>query len=347
MSDIDIRVIGHAGRITLTRAGALNALTHDMCLAVDAALKAWRNDARVTCIVMDADGEKAFCAGGDIAELYARGTAGDFAHGQDFWRDEYRMNARISEYPKPVVSFLQGFTMGGGVGLGCHGSHRIVGAASRIAMPEVGIGLVPDVGGSHILATAPGLLGDYLGLTGFRMGPGDAILAGFADHYIPEAQWPALISALEETGDVSALAGATIPAPDGKLPALADSITAHFASDDLEAITASLRADPGDFATATLASLSEKSPLAMAATLAILRDLRRTDGDLRAALKLEYRFTYRAQEQADFLEGIRALIIDKDKAPRWKHAGVPVPKAEVDALLAPLGPKGLTFEEEE
>ena len=346
MSDIDIRVIGRAGRITLTRAGALNALTHEMCLAVDAALRAWRNDDTVACVVMDAEGEKAFCAGGDIAELYARGTAGDYAHGQNFWRDEYRMNARISEYPKPVVSFLQGFTMGGGVGLGCHGSHRIVGHSSRIAMPEVGIGLVPDVGGSHILATAPGRLGEYLGLTGFRMGPGDAILAGFADLFIPEEQWPALIADLEETGDIAALTQAATGAPEGKLPALMDTINSHFAAGDLEAITASLAAEDSAFATATQASLAEKSPVAMAATLAILQELRATSGDLRAALKLEYRFTYRAQEQADFLEGIRALIIDKDKSPRWKHAGLSVPKAEVDALLAPLGPDGLTFEEE-
>lgn len=346
MSDIDIRVIGRAGRITLTRAGALNALTHDMCLAVDAALRAWRNDETVACVVMDAEGEKAFCAGGDIAELYARGTAGDYAHGQNFWRDEYRMNARISEYPKPVVSFLQGFTMGGGVGLGCHGSHRIVGHSSRIAMPEVGIGLVPDVGGSHILATSPGRLGDYLGLTGFRMGPGDAILAGFADLFIPEEQWPALIADLEETGGIAALTQAATDAPEGKLPALMDTINSHFAAGDLEAITARLAAEDSAFATATQASLAEKSPVAMAATLAILQELRATSGDLRSALKLEYRFTYRAQEQADFLEGIRALIIDKDKSPRWKHAGLSVPKADVDALLAPLEPDGLTFEEE-
>jgi enoyl-CoA hydratase/carnithine racemase len=346
MSDIDIRVMGRAGRITLTRAGALNALTHEMCLTVDAALRAWRNDDTVACVVMDAEGEKAFCAGGDIAELYARGTAGDYVHGQAFWRDEYRMNARISEYPKPVVSFLQGFTMGGGVGLGCHGSHSVVGHSSRIAMPEVGIGLVPDVGGSHILATAPGRLGEYLGLTGFRMGPCDAILAGFADHFIPEDEWPALIANLEATGDTVALTRAATGAPDGKLPALMDAINSHFAAGDLDAITASLTADDSAFATATLASLAGKSPLAMAATLAILQKLRATKGDLRAALKLEYHFTFRAQEQADFLEGIRALIIDKDKSPRWRHPGLSVPKADIDALLAPLGPDGLTFEEE-
>ncbi len=178
MTDIDIRQQGRAGRITLNRPKALNALTYDMIRAIEAALDAWRDDDAVKLILIDAIGDRAFCAGGDIADLYRTGTAGDFAYGQQFWRDEYRMNAKLAEYPKPVVSFLQGFTMGGGVGVGCHASHRIVGDTSQIAMPECGIGLVPDVGGSLILARAPGHLGEYLGLTASRMGPGDAIHVG-------------------------------------------------------------------------------------------------------------------------------------------------------------------------
>ena len=147
MSDISIRITGRAGRITLTRPKALNALTYEMCLAIEDALDAWREDDAVDLVVMDAEGDRAFCSGGDIAELYATGTKGDFAYGRRFWADEYRLNAKIFAYPKPVVSFLQGFTMGGGVGLGCHGSHRVVGESSQIAMPECGIGLLPDVGG--------------------------------------------------------------------------------------------------------------------------------------------------------------------------------------------------------
>ncbi len=157
MTDINIRTQGRAGRITLTRPPkALNAVTYDMCTAIEAALDAWRDDDAVALVVIDAEGDKAFSAGGDIADLYATGKAGDFAYGRTFWRDEYRMNAKIHEYSKPIVSFLQGFTMGGGMGVGCHGSHRVVGETSQIAMPEVGIGLVPDVGGSMILANAPG-----------------------------------------------------------------------------------------------------------------------------------------------------------------------------------------------
>ena len=156
MSDIDIRTTGQAGRITLTRSKALNAMTYQMCLAIEEALEEWRNNDDVSVIVIDAEGDRAFCSGGDIAELYATGTQGDFSYGQKFWADEYRLNHKIFSYPKPVISFLQGFTMGGGVGFGCHGSHRIVGESSQIAMPEVGIGLVPDVGGSLMLALAPG-----------------------------------------------------------------------------------------------------------------------------------------------------------------------------------------------
>jgi enoyl-CoA hydratase len=162
MSDIDIRIEGRAGRITLNRPKALNALTYEMCLAVDAALRAWADDPAVDLVLIDAEG-RAFCAGGDIAEMYATGTAGDFDYGRRFWRDEYRMNARIAEYPKPVVALMQGYTMGGGVGLGCHASHRVVGETSRIAMPECSIGLVPDVGGSLLLRRAPGAFGIWAG----------------------------------------------------------------------------------------------------------------------------------------------------------------------------------------
>ena len=159
MSNVWIRIEGVAGRITLQRPDALNAMTYDMCRAIEAALDGWRDDPAVTLVIFDAEGERAFCAGGDIADLYATGRAGDFAYGQTFWADEYRLNHNIFTYPKPVVSFLQGFTMGGGVGIGCHGSHRIVGETSHIAMPECGIGLVPDVGGSLMLALAPGRVG--------------------------------------------------------------------------------------------------------------------------------------------------------------------------------------------
>ncbi|MDZ4135829.1 MAG: enoyl-CoA hydratase/isomerase family protein, partial [Paracoccaceae bacterium] len=231
--EIGIRIDGPVGHITLNRPEALNALTYPMCLALDAALLRWRDDPAVTLVLIDAAGPRAFCAGGDIAQLYAEGRAGNFAHGQAFWRDEYRMNARIAEYPKPIVSLMQGFTMGGGVGVGCHASHRIVGESAQVAMPECGIGLVPDVGGSCLLARGPGRLGEYLGTTGTRMGPADAIFAGFADTYVPEADWPALTRALIATGTPDVIGRLARTPPPGALPGLLPAINVHFAGETL------------------------------------------------------------------------------------------------------------------
>ncbi|MDP3860189.1 MAG: enoyl-CoA hydratase/isomerase family protein, partial [Phaeovulum sp.] len=189
MSDIVTRIEGRAGRITFARPAALNALSHPMALAIEAALDAWRHEPAVALVLIDAEGERAFCAGGDIAAMYHACKAGEFATSRAFWRDEYRMNAKIAEYPKPVVAFMQGFVMGGGVGVGGHARLRIVGETTQMAMPESGIGLIPDVGGSLLLSRAPGRLGEYLGLTGARMRAADAILAGFADIFLPEEGW--------------------------------------------------------------------------------------------------------------------------------------------------------------
>ncbi|MCB2115721.1 MAG: enoyl-CoA hydratase/isomerase family protein [Rhodobacteraceae bacterium] len=344
MADIAIRKEGRAGRITLNRPQALNALTYQMCLEIDAALIAWRDDPEVALVLIDAEGTRAFCAGGDIAEMYATGTAGDYAYGRRFWHDEYRMNDRIAAYPKPVVSFLQGFTMGGGVGVGCHGSHRIVGETSQIAMPECGIGLVPDVGGSFILARAPGHLGAYVGTTGARLGPADAILVGFADLFVPEAGWEALKARLIVTGDPAEIVAT--PAPDGRLAAAQDEIDAHFGKPDLAAIAKALGASGTPFAAEALKALTRAAPLSAACTVAMIRRLGPV-ATLREALALEYRFTYRSMQHADFLEGIRAQIIDKDRNPRWRHAGPgAVPREDVDFMLAPLGDAELSFEED-
>jgi 3-hydroxyisobutyrate dehydrogenase len=347
MGDILIRKTGRAGRITLQRPKALNALTYQMCLDIDAALIAWRDDADVDLIVIDAEGEKAFCAGGDIAEMYETGTKGDYDYGRKFWFDEYRMNNRLHEYPKPVVSFLQGFTMGGGVGVGCHGSHRIAGETSQIAMPEVGIGLVPDVGGTYILTRAPGRLGEYLGTTAARMNAGDAIAVGFADHFIPETEWPALIEALEETGDITVLEQAVQPAPDSPLMAQLEDINRHFGGESLSDILNSLEADGGDFAMDAIKRLSRNAPLSMACTIEMIHRLRGPSLSLRKALDMEYRFTYRSMEHGDFLEGIRAQIIDKDRNPQWQHPLHKVPAVAVSKMLIPLGKNAVTFDEED
>ncbi|KEJ90238.1 enoyl-CoA hydratase/isomerase family protein [Sulfitobacter donghicola] len=343
MSDIQIRIVGRAGRITLTRPKALNAMTYEMCLAIEDALDTWRNNDEVHVIVMDAQGDRAFCSGGDIAELYETGTKGDYAYGQKFWADEYRLNNKIFTYPKPVVSFLQGFTMGGGVGIGCHGSHRIVGETSQIAMPEVGIGLVPDVGGSLMLALAPGRLGEYLGITASRMNADDAIYAGFADSYIPQSMWINLISALEETGDVAQLEPHIKPAPEGTLRQHQEQIDRLFTGEALEDIRRMLADDDSEFTAKTLKAMGRNAPLSMAATVEMIHRLRGPSLSLEKALDLEYRFTSRASEHGDFLEGIRAAIIDKDRNPSWQYATGDVPIAAVAKMLAPLGKNALTL----
>ncbi|MEX0277166.1 MAG: enoyl-CoA hydratase/isomerase family protein [Ruegeria sp.] len=346
MPDIDIRKTGRAGRITLTRPKALNALTYEMCLAIDGALRAWREDDAVDLIVLDAEGDKAFCAGGDIAELYETGKRGDLEYGRKFWRDEYRLNALIFEYPKPVVAFLQGYTMGGGVGIGCHGSHRIVGETSRISMPECGIGLVPDVGGSLMLALAPGRLGEYLGTTGHRMGPADAILAGFADHFIPQSEWPDLIEMLEASGRAEIIIEHKKTPPKGDLPDMQADIDSCFAGETLTDNLINLRTLGNEFSNKTLIALERNSPLSMACTIEMMHRLRGPSLTLRKALELEYRFTYRSIEHGDILEGIRAQIIDKDRSPRWQYAGGTVPIVAVSKMLQPLGSEALTFPED-
>ncbi|MCR8549690.1 3-hydroxyisobutyryl-CoA hydrolase [Salipiger sp. P9] len=337
MSDIDIRREGRAGRITLTRPEALNALSYAMCLRAEAALDAWRDDPEVALVLIDATGDKAFCAGGDIAEIYRSGIAGDYDTGRRFWRDEYRMNAGIADYPKPVVSFLHGFVMGGGVGLGGHCGHRIVGESAQIAMPECGIGFVPDVGGSALLARAPGRLGEYLGLTAARMGPGDALHAGFADLFVPQAAWPALKARLAETGTLSALEEAAETPPASPLAAAQAQIDTLFGKATLAAIVAGLEGATGDLAGQARKALARNSPLAMAVTLEMLTRLRAGDGDIRSALRQEYRVSHRVAEQGDFLEGIRAQIIDKDRSPVWRYRLEEVTPERVAAMLAPLG----------
>ncbi|MCF6315244.1 MAG: enoyl-CoA hydratase/isomerase family protein [Marinosulfonomonas sp.] len=344
MADIDIRIEGKVGRITLMRPEAMNALTYEMCLEIEAALDVWRDDDSVSMLLIDAAGDRAFCAGGDIAEMYASGKRGDYEYGRRFWRDEYRMNAKLFEFPKPVASLMQGFTMGGGVGVGCHGSMRVVGETSQIAMPECGIGLVPDVGGSLILARAPGHLGEYIGTTGTRLGPEDAIHAGFADYFVPESKWPALISALQECGDQTLIETAAKAPPAGNLKAQSDNIERHFSGKTLADIVQSLSREDTDFTVSALKSLNRNAPLSMACAIEIMRRLRGVN-DIRTALELEYRFTYRSMEQADFIEGIRAAIIDKTRDPKWKHTLDDAIDMDVKNMLLPLGADALKLEE--
>ncbi|MFQ6553364.1 enoyl-CoA hydratase/isomerase family protein [Aestuariibius insulae] len=333
MPDILIRKTARAGHITLDRPEALNALTWEMCRAIDTALEDWRSDPDIALVLIDAAGNRAFCAGGDIAEMYEAGQRGDFDYGAQFWADEYRLNLKLSRYDKPIVSFLHGFTMGGGVGIGCHGSHRIVCESSRIAMPECGIGLIPDVGGSLLLARAPGRLGLYLGLTGARMSPGDAIQCGFADHFLPEDSWPALKTTLSDTGDIAALQPETPPPSD--LAKNQPQIDTLFEASTVELILDALDAAGTDLAEKTAAQIRRNSPLSMACALTLITRLTESS-TLAEALNWEYRFTSRAARYGDFLEGIRAAIIEKGSTPNWRHPIGGISGDDLARMLAPV-----------
>lgn len=345
MSDIHIRKVGQTGRITLNRPQALNALTLPMIRAMKDVLPVWAQDDTVKMVVIDAEGDKAFCAGGDIADIYRGLTEGDYDAARQFWREEYPLNAMLARYPKPIATFLQGFTMGGGVGVGCHASHRIVGETSRIAMPECGIGLVPDVGGTLLLAQAPGHLGEFMGTTAYRMGPGDAILAGFADHFLPHAVWNDTVAQLETTGDPALISKAATPVPAPRFERDRDRIDQHFSGETFGDILTSLASDSSDWAQTARSRITSNAPLAMAAAIDLIRQAR-ASGGIEAALKQEYRFAHRVAEQGDFREGIRAAIIDKDRSPVWAHTSPDgVTADEVTAMLAPLGNDDINLEE--
>lgn len=326
MSGLSARVEGGLGRVTLARPATLNALDAEMAAALAAALETWAADPAVRAVLIEGEGPRAFCAGGDIQKLYETGRAGDFGWGQRFWADEYRLNARIARYGKPYVALMHGFVMGGGVGISAHGSHRIVTDSTQVAMPECGIGLVPDVGGSLLLGHAPGRTGEFLGLTGTRMGAADAIFAGFADTYVPEGRLPDLVAALvaDPRPDAVIPAFSETPPP-GTLAGRQAELAAAWGG-DLDAIRAAADAE-------AVRALDRACPLSLASALAIIRAARGMDR-IEDALALEYRFTARCMEHGEFLEGIRAQVIDKDRRPRWQVAATP---GRVAAMLAPLG----------
>ena len=335
ISDINLRVVGKAGRITLQRPKALNAMTYEMCMAIEKTLIEWKEDSKVELIVIDALGDKAFCSGGDISDLYEEGRKKNYSYGKKFWDDEYRLNALIAKYPKPYIAFMQGFTMGGGVGISCHGSHRIVCETSKIAMPECSIGLVPDVGGSLLLARAPSNLGYYLGITGIQMDAADAIYAGFADCYIPKNKWSYVIESLEKSGDASIIRKYLKDPGESQLSKSAKFFEAAFESKKLSQIIKFLSKSENPLAHLASQKIIKNCPIAMTYTLEMLSRLTPTS-KIEDALDLEYRFTSRAQEYGSFQEGIRAVIIDKDRKPKWKFKIDEVPKEIIDEFFKPV-----------
>jgi len=343
--DIHIRTVGKAGRITLTRPEALNAMTYEMCMGIGKALDQWERDDKIELIIIDAEGSKSFCAGGDIADLYKTGKAGDYTYGQKFWADEYRINAKIKNYPKPYVAIMDGIVMGGGVGISAHGSHRIVTENTMFAMPECGIGLVPDVGGNLFLSRAKGAIGEYLGSTGARLKASDCIYAGIADSFVSEDELSNLIEALEQDGDVSIIKKFSHECVAGDLALNQKTIDTHFSKTDAVEIITSLEDGGNEWETNTAKLMRRNCPLSVACAIEIVREARKAD-TIQEILKLEYRFTYRSMSHGDFIEGIRAQIIDKDRKPKWNPSTLEeLTQDKINSMLQTLGAHELTFQE--
>ena len=347
--DLIVRREGAAGVIRLNRPKALNAMTLEMSIGVDAALDQFEADPEVAVIILEGAGERGLCAGGDIRGLWKSSREGGDL-GARFWRQEYVMNARIAKYPKPYVAFMDGLVMGGGVGLSGHASHRVVTDRTKLAMPEVGLGFFPDVGGTWLLSRSPGEIGTYFGLTGQTMNGPDAIHAKFADAVVPAAKWPELRDALTKVrqgvtaADVSKLIkGFATGETAGPVAAKEPAIDALFGFDRMEDIFAALKRDGSEFALATLKTLNEKSPRGMVVTLKLLR-LARTASSLEECLVREYRAALEVFRSDDFREGVRAAVIDKDRNPTWSPSRIEDVTPDMLALyLAEIGADELKF----
>jgi enoyl-CoA hydratase len=319
-----VRARGGLGRLTLNRPRAINALDLGMVRLLNRALDDWERDSEVDLVLLDGAGERGLCAGGDLRDLAETVNSGNPGDSADFFREEYALNARIAEYRKPVIAFADGITMGGGIGVAGHAAIRIVTERSRLAMPETRIGFTPDVGGSWLLAQAPGRLGEYLGLTGATMDASDAIYAGFADHFVPSAHLADLRDALETRADPSSPTELVLlfddTPPPSRLVTARAWIDDAFAADTVPDIVQRLRRRPEAEAAETADLLEELSPTGLAVTLASVRRSRELSG-LRAALEQEYGLVmWFATTQPDLREGIRAQVIDKDRSPRWQPA---------------------------
>ncbi|WLQ38658.1 enoyl-CoA hydratase/isomerase family protein [Streptomyces laculatispora] len=331
---------GRIRHITLNRPRALNALNHSMVQRMTEALDAAEQADAIAAVLLTGAGERGLCAGGDIRAIRDDALAGG-GTARDFWRDEYRLNARIARFPKPYVAIMDGIVMGGGVGVSAHGSIRIVTERSRIAMPETGIGFVPDVGGTYLLGRAPGELGTHLALTGEAVGAADALLCGLADHFVPSRELPGLIAALDvctTPADVVATAERyAVAAPAGELAAQRDWIDSCYSAGTVEEIVERL-ADRGvPAAKEASVTILAKSPTSLKVTLEAVRRARHLDG-LEAVLDQEFRVSSTAFTRPDMVEGVRAQIVDKDRDPQWHPAELAeVTEADVARFFAPLG----------
>jgi enoyl-CoA hydratase len=341
-TDILFERRGAAGLVTLNRPKALNAVTHAMVRALAGQLEAWAHDGAVTRVVITAAGERAFSAGGDIRALLELGRSGRQTEALTFWRDEYPLNAMIKRYPKPYVALIDGIVMGGGVGVSVHGSHRVAGDRYLFAMPEVGIGFFPDVGATWFLPRMPGELGTWCALTGDRLKTADAVALGLATQHVSSDRFADLTDALCNNVSVDAtLAAFAEPRGEGPVIARRATIDRLFAGDTVEHMLENLDAEAAggaeaEWAAATAAAVRLKSPTSLKIALAQVR--RGRDWSFEDCMKAEFRIVSRIVYGHDFYEGVRALIVDKDNAPRWRPAVLSdVTDADVEWHFAPLG----------
>jgi enoyl-CoA hydratase len=343
---------GGLATVTLHRPQALNAFTLAMYRAFDPMLREWAEDPSVRAVLIQGAAGRAFCAGGDVRAIYeaGRGTSGDRELTSAFFREEYQLIRRLHRYPKPYVAIIDGIAMGGGVGVSVNGRWRVATEGMLLAMPETGIGLFPDVGATRFLNLCPGRVGRWLGLTGARIGPADALYCGFATQFVPRARVPALIAALAASAPIDeVLAGFAADPGEPPLAARQAAIDRCFAAATVEGIVAALAAEAhaggpdAEWAAETRAGILTKSPTSLKITL---RQLTLGRGfNIEAALALEYRLTQHVMRNHDFYEGVRAALIDRDQQPNWQPATLgAVTDAIVDAYFAPLGADELRFD---
>ena len=336
-SDLLTRVDGKAGRVGLNRPSALHALTLDMCHSMSAALTAWQVDNDVAIVMIDHAEGRGFCAGGDIRFLADSAALGGDA-GRKFFHDEYQLNHQLFTYPKPIVAFMDGITMGGGVGISLPAKYRVATENTKFAMPETGIGLFPDVGGGWFLSRLEGRVGQYLALTGARVAGAGCLALGLATHYLPsEALSEAKARISEDPDRIEGILGQlAVKPPESKIVDQLLYINRLFASDVYEEILAALEADGSEWAQKELATLSTKSPQTCKVAL---RQLATSAGltDFADNMAMEYRIAHRVIVRPDFIEGVRAVIIDKDHAPKWNPARAEdVTEELLDQIFAPL-----------
>lgn len=337
MSDTEtiIAIDGGLGGILLNRPKVLNALSAAQYHTLTDCLSRWEGDDRVTLVLVEGAGERAFCAGGDIRMVFDAHGRGDHAFNRAIFRAEYRLNRRIHHYPKPYVALLDGIVMGGGAGISVNGRWRVATERTQFAMPETGIGFFPDVGATHFLGRCPGRVGLYLGLSGARLGPADSLWAGIATHFVPADQLEALRAALRAAAaaaDPAAAADAVLrrfhrdPGP-GPLGKRHEAIDRCFGGDSLDDILAALRAEKTDWAWDTVDALAARSPTSLAVTFRQLSEGRELAFD--DAIRREFRLACRFLAGRDLYEGIRAQVVDKDRRPLWSPASL----AELDEII--------------